>query len=131
MAATHETGYTIETRLKILESTGTSGALYLNGSLPDGKYNGFLYFYPNQLKWGSTTIVPSIDTAEWHTYRVVRLQNEDRYHVYVDGELVNGNLLNAYNGRGPSTRSTAYTRKVIDIYEHLQIEHNRERSYAS
>lgn len=98
MAATHETGYTIETRLKILESTGTSGALYLNGSLPDGKYNGFLYFYPNQLKWGSTTIVPSIDTAEWHTYRVVRLQNEDRYHVYVDGELVNGNLLNAYNG---------------------------------
>lgn len=37
--------------------------------------------------------------------------------------------LNAYNGRGPSTRSTSYTRKVIDIYEHLQIEHNRERSY--
>lgn len=37
--------------------------------------------------------------------------------------------LNAYNGRTPTTKSTAYTRKVLDIYEHLQEAHNRERSF--
>lgn len=95
MGVTHQTGYTIETHLKILESTGSAGAFFLNASLTGGNYNCFLYFFTDHLNWGSTK-VSDIDATQWHTYRVVRLAGEEKYHLYIDGTLVSDNLANAY-----------------------------------
>ena len=97
LGATDDTGYTIETRLKYSDVTGTSGAFFLNASLPGGKRNAFLYFYDGQLKWGSTVVTNNMATSDWHTYRVVRIASEERYLLYVDGTLVNASLGNAYN----------------------------------
>ncbi len=97
MNATHGTGYTIETRLKVSDVTGTAGAFFLNASLSGGNYNAFLYFFANQLKWGGT-VVTNMSTASWHTYRIVRIAGEEKYHLYVDGFLVKDDLGNSYSG---------------------------------
>ncbi|MBO6168192.1 MAG: hypothetical protein J6P13_07620 [Kiritimatiellae bacterium] len=139
MGATHQTGYTVEVRLKVLEVTGSAGAFFLNTSLPGGKYNCFLYFFSDQLKWGSAKVA-DISTADWHTYRVVRLANSEKYHLYIDGSLVDGNLGNAYNGElnrmifgagGGNYKSkikVAYLRLANAPYAPVNVKANRMRS---
>ncbi|MBR3085148.1 MAG: hypothetical protein IKH04_01970 [Kiritimatiellae bacterium] len=98
LGATHDTGYTIETRLKYSDVTGSAGAFFLNASLSGGKRNAFLHFYDGNLKWGSTVVTNNMTTSDWHTYRVVRIAGEERYLLYIDGTLVSASLGNAYNG---------------------------------
>ncbi len=96
VAADGGTGYTIETRLKVSESTGTKGALVLNASTGDSSVNSWLIFRPNAVYWGhsSPTLVTNLDATAWHDYRIVREHGTTVHSVYVDGILVAENLPN-------------------------------------
>ena len=95
LGATSDTGYTIETRLKVTECSGTDGAILLNASYGVINHNSWLQFYGDKITWGSN-VLTNMDTSVWHTYRLVRLSGENTYHVYVDGVLVNGSLGNGF-----------------------------------
>ena len=86
-------GYTIETRLKVTECTGTAGAVLLNASYGVQNHNAWLQFYGDRITWGSN-VLTNMDTSVWHTYRLVGKENI--YHVYVDGVLVDDSLGNGF-----------------------------------
>ena len=96
VAADGGTGYTIETRLKVSESTGTKGALVLNASTGDSSVNSWLIFRPNAVYWGhsSPTLITNLDATVWHDYRIVREHGTTVHSVYIDGILVAENLPN-------------------------------------
>ncbi len=95
LGATSDSGYTIETRLKVTACTGNNGALLLNASYGVVNHNSWLQFHDDRITWGSN-VLTNMDTSVWHTYRLVRLSGENTYHVYVDGVLVNGSLSNGF-----------------------------------
>ena len=95
LGATSDSGYTIETRLKVTACTGNNGALLLNASYGVVNHNSWLQFHDDKITWGSN-VLTNMDTSVWHTYRLVRLSGENTYHVYVDGVLVNGSLSNGF-----------------------------------
>ena len=98
LAVTAQSGYTIETRLKVAECTGTAGTLLLNASYGVVNHNSWLQFYKDRITWGSN-VLTNMDTSVWHTYRLVGTNND--YQVYVDGVLVNRDSLG--NGFGYSS----------------------------
>ena len=90
------TGYTVETRLKVTESTGSIGALVLNASTGDSSINSWLVFRTGELYWGNGTDrkLMDIDATVWHDYRIVREPGSLFHSVYVDGVLVADDLPN-------------------------------------
>lgn len=92
------TGYTVEVRLKVLECTGSKGALLLNASTGDSSINSWLAFKTDKLLWSNDTdqreLLKDIDLTTWHTYRIVREPESKLHSVYMDGDLVADNLPN-------------------------------------
>ena len=90
------TGYTVEVRLKVTESTGSIGAMLLNASTGDSDINSWLVFRTDSLYWGNGTDrkLMDIDATAWHTYRIVRVPGSKLHSVYVDGKLVKDDLPN-------------------------------------
>lgn len=93
-AANGGTGYTVEVRLKVTESTGSKGALVLNASTGDSSVNSWLVFKSGKLAWGHNKNVADITDidAGWHTYRLVREPGTTVHSVWMDGNLVGSNL---------------------------------------
>ena len=93
-AANGGTGYTVEVRLKVTESTGTKGALVLNASTGDSSVNSWLVFKDGKLAWGHNKNVADIADIDggWHTYRLVREPGTTVHSVWMDGVLVGSNL---------------------------------------
>lgn len=90
------TGYTVEARLKVTESTGSIGGFLLNASTGDSSINSWLVFRTDSLYWGNGTDkkLMDIDATSWHTYRIVREPGSLLHSVYVDGVLVADDLPN-------------------------------------
>jgi len=90
------TGYTVEVRVKVTESTGSIGAFLLNASTGDSTINSWLVFRTDSLYWGNGTDrkIVDIDATAWHTYRIVREPGSLYHSVYVDGVLVADDLPN-------------------------------------
>ena len=90
------TGYTVEVRLKVTESTGSIGAMLLNASTGDSSINSWLVFRTDALYWGNATDrkLMDIDATAWHDYRIVRVPGSILHSVYVDGTLVADDLPN-------------------------------------
>lgn len=90
------TGYTVEARLKVTESTGAIGAMLLNASTGDSSINSWLVFRTDALYWGNATDrkLMDIDATAWHDYRIVRVPGSKLHSVYVDGTLVADDLPN-------------------------------------
>ena len=90
------TGYTVEVRLKVTESTGSIGAMLLNASTGDSSINSWLVFRTDALYWGNATDrkLMDIDATVWHDYRIVRVSGSTLHSVYVDGTLVADDLPN-------------------------------------
>ena len=90
------TGYTVEARLKVTESTGAIGAMLLNASTGDSSINSWLVFRTDALYWGNATDrkLMDIDATVWHDYRIVRVPGSKLHSVYVDGSLVADDLPN-------------------------------------
>ncbi len=88
------TGYTIEVRLKVTESTGSKGALVLNASTGDSSVNSWLVFKYGKLSWGHNKNVADIADIddEWHTYRLVREPGTTVHSVWMDGNLLGDNF---------------------------------------
>ena len=93
-AANGGTGYSVEVRLKVTESTGTKGALVLNASTGDSSVNSWLVFKDGKLAWGHNKNVADIADIDggWHTYRLVREPGTTVHSVWMDGVLVGSNL---------------------------------------
>ena len=89
---TRETGFTIETRLRIRGDSGTSAAFCLQASIPDSNIHAFLNFKAQSLLWGTTVITNMNTAATFHTYRIARAADTDVYSVWCDGILVKDNL---------------------------------------
>ena len=90
------TGYTVEVRLKVTESTGSIGAMLLNASTGDSSINSWLVFRTDSLYWGNATDrkIMDIDATAWHNYRIVREPGSLFHSVYVDGVLIVDDLPN-------------------------------------
>lgn len=90
------TGYTVEVRLKVTESTGSIGAMLLNASTGDSDINSWLVFRTDSLYWGNATDrkLMDINATVWHTYRIVRVSGSILHSVYVDGKLIRDDLPN-------------------------------------
>ena len=90
------TGYTVEARVKVTESTGSIGAFLLNASTGDSTINSWLVFRTDSLYWGNGTDrkIVDIDATAWHTYRIVREPGSIYHSLYVDGVLVTNDLPN-------------------------------------
>ncbi|MBR1609523.1 MAG: hypothetical protein IJ678_07925 [Kiritimatiellae bacterium] len=90
------TGYTVEARLKVAESTGSIGALLLNASTGDSSINSWLVLRTDSLYWGNDTNrkIMDIDATAWHTYRIVREPGSLLHSLFVDGVLVADDLPN-------------------------------------
>ncbi len=90
------TGYTVEARLKVTESTGSIGAMLLNASTGDSSINSWLVFRTDALYWGNGTDrkIMDIDATDWHNYRIVREPGSLLHSVFVDGTLVADDLPN-------------------------------------
>ncbi len=94
-SATGGSGYTIEALLKIdSQVSGTKYALNLQAGTHDtSMYNASLNFKTTGIYWGDT-LLTTIDTTIWHTYRIVREGSGEanKFSVYVDGLLVKDGL---------------------------------------
>ena len=89
------TGYTVEVRLKVTESTGSKGALLLNASTGDSSVNSWLVFKTGQISWGhnkNVAVLTNMDATVWHNYRIVREPGTTVHSVWIDGILVHNNL---------------------------------------
>ena len=94
------TGYTIEARLRITESTGKIGAVSLNASTGDSTINAWLVFTTDKVYWGNSTanMVKNFEVASaWHTYRIVRKHGETVHSVWIDGVLMGENFGSGIN----------------------------------
>ena len=97
------TGYTVEARLKITDTTGAqAGIIVLNASVDD-KVNAWLKFWAGSIWWGETQI-HSVDATAYHTYRIVREAGSNVHSVYVDGELVASGLGDGFSYSSPLKR---------------------------
>ena len=97
------TGYTVEARLKITDTTGAqAGIIVLNASVDD-KVNAWLKFWAGSIWWGETQI-HSVDATDYHTYRIVREAGSSHHSVYVDGELVASGLGDGFSYSSPLKR---------------------------
>ena len=97
------TGYTVETRLKITDTTGAqAGVIVVNASVDD-TVNAWLKFWAGSIWWGETQI-HNVDTTVYHTYRIVREAGSSVHSVYVDGTLVASNLGNGLSYSSPLKR---------------------------
>ena len=82
-------GSTAEVKMRLLEApvTGFQGAMF---SLTDGKREGKISFYPDQIKirdHNNVVAIYPVDTGDaFHTYRMALVK--DTLEVYVDGEKV-------------------------------------------
>ena len=95
-AGANGTGYTVEARIKVTESTGSIGAFLLNASTGDSSINSWLVFRTDSLYWGHGTDkkLMDLDATVWHDYRIVREPGSLLHSVYVDGVLVADDLPN-------------------------------------
>ena len=97
------TGYTVEARLKIEDTTGAqAGVIVINASVDDTT-NAWLKFWAGSIWWGETQI-HTVDTTTYHTYRIVREAGSNLHSVYVDGALVASNLGNGFPYSTPLKR---------------------------
>ena len=88
------TGYTVEARLKITDTTGAqAGVIVLNAAVGDDNINSWLKFWGGSIWWGESQIC-SVDATTYHTYRIVREAGSNVHSVYLDGVLVGSNLGN-------------------------------------
>ena len=86
-------GYTIELRMKLLAQTSET-AMSLTAS--DGSDSDMLlHFHTNRIVWSDTTLAEMSTTDGFHTYRVAKFPDEDRFAVWIDGALVAGGLCDA------------------------------------
>ena len=107
---TSQTGFTVETRLRVTdEAGGVTAAFCLWASVPDSSVHAFLNFRTNALLWGTGTVLTNMDTkSTFHTYRIARAAGENVYSVWCDGTLVRDGLTTGYNGG-----STSFNRLLI------------------
>ena len=97
------TGYTVEARLKITDTTGAqAGIIVLNASVDD-TVNAWLKFWAGSIWWGETQI-HNVDATAYHTYRIVREAGSSVHSVYVDGELVASGLGDGFTYATPLKR---------------------------
>ena len=97
------TGYTVEARLKITDTTGAqAGIIVLNASVDD-TVNAWLKFWAGSIWWGETQI-HNVDATAYHTYRIVREAGSSVHSVYVDGVLVASNLGSGFSYSSPLKR---------------------------
>ena len=97
------TGYTVEARLKITDTTGAqAGIIVLNASVDD-KVNAWLKFWAGSIWWGETQI-HSVDATAYHTYRIVREAGSNVHSVFVDSELVASGLGDGFTYSTPLKR---------------------------
>jgi hypothetical protein len=97
------TGYTVEARLKITDTTGAqAGIIVLNASVDD-TVNAWLKFWAGSIWWGETQI-HNVDATAYHTYRIVREAGSSVHSVYVDGELVASDLGSGFTYSTPLKR---------------------------
>ena len=97
------TGYTVEARLKITDTTGAqAGIIVLNASVDD-TVNAWLKFWAGSIWWGETQI-HNVDATAYHTYRIVREAGSSVHSVYVDGELVASDLGSGFTYSSPLKR---------------------------
>lgn len=94
---TAQTGFTIETRLRVTaETAGMTAAFCLQASVPDSNVHALLNFKTNMVLWGNTgatTVLTNMNTqSTFHTYRLVRAPGANVYSVWCDGQLVAENL---------------------------------------
>ena len=103
-----ETGYTIEVRMMVRHHISGANAICLTGGISDSSgspANSALNFSTNEVKWGESTVLTNLDlSVAMHTFRIVRLPGEERYHVWCDGRLLAKNLDGAYQSWGVQNR---------------------------
>ena len=97
------TGYTVETRLKITDTTGAQAGIMVVNASVDDKVNAWLKFWAGSIWWGETQI-HSVDATKYHTYRIVREAGSNVHSVYVDGVLVASNLGDGFSYSSPLKR---------------------------
>lgn len=92
---TAQTGYTIETRLRVTaETAGTTAAFCLQASVPDSTVHALLNFRTNMVMWGNTVLTNMNTQSTFHTYRLARAPGTATFSVWCDGKLLAENLGN-------------------------------------
>ena len=86
-------GYTIEVRMKVTESSGTIGAISLNASTGDSEVDAWLDLTTDTVYWGYNrgSVITNFDVSVWHDYRIVREHGKTVHSVYIDGVLAGDN----------------------------------------
>ena len=96
--ASAQTGFTIETRLRVTAESGITSAFCLWANATENLH-AFLNFKTNALLWGTSTVLTNMDVAsKFHTYRIVQAAGANVYSVWCDGKLVRENLGTGYSG---------------------------------
>lgn len=141
------TGYTIEVRMKVTESSGTIGAISLNASTGDSDVDAWLDFTTDTVYWGYNkgAVIANLDVSAWHDYRIVREHGKTVHSVYIDGVLAGDNygdgftlakinriLLGGANGNYNGKAQIAWLRFTKGAYapvdEKAYVKANRMRS---
>ena len=89
-------GYTIETRAKVISSIGKGIAL----TSSDGTYyDTMLLLKSDGLAWANdSTITNMVTTDDFHTYRVAKVPDNDKFIFWCDGNLVTSALTDGIVG---------------------------------
>ncbi len=93
-----QTGFTLETRLRVTTESGITSAfcLWVNAT---ANLHAFLNFRTNALLWGTSTVLTNMDTkSTFHTYRIAQAAGSNVYSLWCDGKLVRDNLGTGYSG---------------------------------
>ena len=100
-APTVAEGYTIELRMKLnYQSADATYAMALSASDGSG-CDMCLCFKKNALTWYDTaTITNMLTTDVFHTYRVAKIPNENRFVLWCDGVLLRDDLGDAFPNNG-------------------------------
>ena len=76
-------------------------------------------------KWFETELTDNPYDVRTNVYTAAKFISD--LHVEHEGDMTK--VLTQYNTGKPKSHSTAYSRKVIDIYEHLLAMRGKERSF--
>jgi hypothetical protein len=96
---TYAAGFTIETKVKILTSTGTHGAMMMDPCAAGGS-GDFFSFGAGETSWGysgSKQILSSADNSDdYHVFRLAQLPNENSFSMWRDNQLIGSGLTGGF-----------------------------------
>ena len=92
------TGYTYEFRMKVVSQTGNPGAFGTFIGPADSEEATYMTIGSSGFYWGRdmTPLDDSVNTDDFHTFRVAQLAGESGMYVWRDGTLIGNNLEPGY-----------------------------------